>query len=260
MEKDGQRVTVVWNTNRRPLTAVVTAAASQAIVFDAVGRSSPLQAQDGVYRLYLSAGRDNTEPRDNNLVLVGGRPQIIVEQVGPGTRASTPPQVEEGAKFANGFSIANAQFLEYFNLRGGEKTFGLPISREFELRGVLTQVFQRQVMQLSSDGSVQTLNLLDPELMPYTRFNGSVLPGADPGMKSATPNPTDRDYADKIVRFIREQVVDTWQNRPVGFGSAFSSSVTCRDAFPAGGCQENLLPLYNLDVWGAPTSPPTVDP
>jgi hypothetical protein len=260
MERDGQRVTVVWNAERRPLVGVVSAAVDEATLLDAYGRSTSIKAENGAYHVYLSEARDNTEPRDPSLLLVGGRPWIIVEKVGNNARPSQPPKVEEGMRFENGFSVANAQFLEYFKLRGGKNSFGLPVTREFDLLGSPTQIYQRQVMQLAEDGSVHTLNLLDPELMPYTRFNGSVLPGPDDALKSQTPSANDKDYADKIVRFVKDRAPDTWQNQNVNFGRSFFSSVTCADAFPGGTCQEGLLPLFNLEVWGAPISPPAADP
>jgi hypothetical protein len=163
-------------------------------------------------------------------------------------------------RFETGFSIANAQFEEYFRLRGGKDTFGLPITREFDLMGSPTQIYQRQVMQLTEEGGVRTLNLLDNELMPYTRFNGSVLPGPDDGLKSQTPRAADQDYADKMIRFVRDKAPDSFQNRAVNFGRSFFDTVTCADAFPNDKCQEGLLPLYNLEVWGAPISAPAVDP
>src|SRR5207237_7839218 len=40
----------------------------------------------------------------------------------------------------------------------------------------------------------------------------------------------------------------------------FFSTVTCQDAYPDGNCPENLLPLLNLELWGAPISAPAYDP
>jgi hypothetical protein len=47
------------------------------------------------------------------------------------------------------------------------------VSRQFLLDGFQVQIFRRNIMQLQPDGGVQTLNLLDPGLMPYTQINGS---------------------------------------------------------------------------------------
>jgi hypothetical protein len=262
MEKDGERVTVVWNVERRPLVGVVTAASanSEATLMDAYGRSSSIRAENGLFRVYLSEGRGNTEHRDGSLMLVGGRPLIIVEKVGNNPRPSQPPGVEEGERFENGFSVANAQFLEYFKVRGGKNSFGLPITREFDLMGSPTQIYQRQVMQLTEDGGVRTLNLLDNDLMPYTNFNGSVLPGPDDALKAQTPSAAAPNYANAMVSFVRDKAPDSWQNRQVNFGKTVFNTVTCADAFPGQTCQEGLLPLLDLEVWGAPISGPAADP
>jgi hypothetical protein len=258
IERGGQRVTVIWNVSRRPLVGLVSAAASEAVLVDPHGRTSSITPQNGFYQVYLDAARANTEPRDNSLTMVGGRPRLIVEQASGG---SQPPGVADGVFFGeSGYSVANAKFAEYFERRGGKNTFGYPISREFDLLGSPTQIFQRQVMQLGPDGEVQTLNLLDPDLMPYTAINNSVFPGPDESLKAAAPSPADPAYADKIVQFVRERAPDTWDDQQVNFGQTVFNTVTCADAFPEGGCQESLLPLLNFEIWGAPISAPAADP
>jgi hypothetical protein len=260
VERERQRVTLVWNASTRPLLGLVSAAAGEAVLVDALGRTSQIRPQNGFYELYLAAARSNTEPRDHSLTLVGGAPWLIVEQTAA-SGAGRPPQVADGLFFAEtGFSAANAKFAEYYQRRGGKNTFGLPISRELDLLGAPTQLFQRQVIQIGPDGEVRTLNLLDPELMPYTIINNSVFPGADPNLKAAAPTPADPAYADRIVAFVREHAPDTWQGLPVNFGRTVFGTVTCADAFPNGDCQEGLLPLLNLEIWGAPISAPAADP
>ena len=85
------------------------------------------------------------------------------------------------------FRIDNDAFWDFFQHRGQVRTFGYPVSRVFQLDGFQVQIFQREVMQLQPDGGVQTLNLLDPGLMPYTRINGSTFPAPDPAVIAATP-------------------------------------------------------------------------
>jgi hypothetical protein len=86
-----------------------------------------------------------------------------------------------------GFRIDTDAFWNFFQQRGGVRTFGYPVSRTFTLDGFQVQIFQREVMQLQPDGGVQTLNLLDPGLMPYTSINGSTFPAPDPAVEAATP-------------------------------------------------------------------------
>ena len=137
------------------------------------------------------------------------------------------------------------------------RTFGYPVSRTFRLDGFQVQIFQRIVMQLPPDGSVATLNLLDHGLLPYTRINGSTFPAPDPALVSQTPPVSDPDYSTKIIDFTLANAPNTFDGLPVNFGTTFSTTVTPTDApnDPA-----SLLPLFNLQIWGAPTSPPAYDP
>jgi hypothetical protein len=139
------------------VTAVVQAASTEATLFTPSGGSSAIRAQGDELRVYLSGARSDTEPRDGTVRLVGGRPIILVEELGAGARASRPPRVEAGTRYSTGFSIASAQFQDYLNQNGGVENVGQPISREFDLLGSPTQIFQRRILQLSEDGSVRTL-------------------------------------------------------------------------------------------------------
>ena len=158
------------------------------------------------------------------------------------------------------FRIDNDAFWNFFQGRGGIPTFGFPVSRQFKLDGFQVQIFQRNIMQLQADGGVQTLNLLDPGLMPYTNINGSAFPAPDPSVVSATPTLSDPNYATDIITFTQQQAPDTFEGQPVNYFQTFSNTVSCADAFPNQDCQVNLLPGLNLQIWGAPTSKPTYDP
>ena len=98
-------------------------------------------------------------------------------------------------------------FWNYFQRRGGVRTFGYPTSRMMTLEGFLVQFFQRQVMQLRADGSVQLLNLLDPSILPYTKINGSTFPAYDQVLSSRGPSPSDPQYADKAIAFVHDQIL-----------------------------------------------------
>src|SRR5690349_21873485 len=82
------------------------------------------------------------------------------------------------------FRVDNDAFWDFFQHRGGVRTFGYPVSRTFKLDGFPVQIYQRVVMQLWPDGGVHTLNLLDQGLLPYTRINGSTFPATDPALIS----------------------------------------------------------------------------
>jgi hypothetical protein len=58
-----------------------------------------------------------------------------------------------GARFyaQTGFAVDDPQFLDYFDKRGGVRTFGYPVSREFTFLGFPAQIFQRAIMQKRPD-------------------------------------------------------------------------------------------------------------
>ncbi len=163
---------------------------------------------------------------------------------------------EEGPAFA----ISNQSFWDYYQKRGGVRTFGYPISRQFTLRGFPVQLFQRGALQLNPDGSVSTMNLLDNGLMPYTSFNSSVVPAPQQQLMELAPSPADPDYASKAIAFVRANAPDEWEGLHVNFTRTFMSSVRYEDAFPDGSGAPSLLPLLNLELWGLPTSLPARDP
>jgi hypothetical protein len=155
------------------------------------------------------------------------------------------------------FRIDNDAFWDFFQHRGNVRTFGYPVSRTFKLDGFQVQIFQRLVMQLQADGSVQTLNLLDQGLMPYTRINGSTFPAPDPAVITATPPVSSPTYATDIQTFVQQQAPNTYDGQPVNFGTTFNNTVTSADAPDA---DPALLPGFNLQIWGAPTSAPAYEP
>src|SRR5205823_14364306 len=54
----------------------------------------------------------------------------------------------------------------------------------------------------------------------------------------------------------------TFVGEPVNFSKTFFGSVTARDVYPDGVPDggDNLLPYFNLEIWGLPTSRPAHDP
>ena len=143
-----------------------------------------------------------------------------------------------------GYRIDNDAFYDYFNRRGGIQSFGYPVSRTFRLQGFTVQFFQRAVMQLAPDGSARLLNLLDPGLLNYTTFNNAVVPAHDPALVAKAPAPGSPSYATGILDYVRQNAPDTWNGKPVSFGSTFFS----------------LPNDAALELWGVPTSQPAYDP
>lgn len=188
------------------------------------------------------------------LALLAG--SLLTGQVGGAAAQSA----DERFFSQTGYRVDTDPFWTFFQGRGGVRTFGYPVSRTFKLDGFQVQIFQRIVMQLQPDNSVATLNLLDPGLMPYTNINGSTFPAPDPSIVGQTPPVSDSDYATKIIQFTQANAPDVVDGNAVNFYQTFTSTVTYDIAFPNGDGPESLVPLLNLQIWGAPTSQPAVDP
>jgi len=175
-----------------------------------------------------------------------------------------PSPVPNDARFfqQTGYRIGEDAFWDYFRVRGGLRSFGYPVSNVFVLFGMKVQIFQRQIMQLRPDGGVQTMNILDEGLLPYTRMNGSTFPAPDPNVINQSPKPDAPDYHAKMLEFVRALAPDTWDGEPVNFGKTFLGTVRPEDAYPNGVPDggDALVPYFNLEIWGLPTSTPMHDP
>ncbi|MCL4544114.1 MAG: YncE family protein [Chloroflexi bacterium] len=155
-----------------------------------------------------------------------------------------------------GFRIDNDTIWTYFQRRGGVASFGFPTSRTFLFQGFTVQFFQRRVVQLDHRGSPHLLNLLDPPFLPYTSFNGSTFPSVDSSLLSTAPAPTDQPA---VLAWVQQHAPDDVNGIPVDFLYRFEDTVSPHSAFPTGG-ELFLLPGFDLELWGIPTSQPLVDP
>ena len=173
---------------------------------------------------------------------------------------STPAPRDVRYFDATGFRIDNDVFWDYFNKRGGIRTFGYPVSRTFTFLGTTVQFYQRAIMQIGPSGNAQTMNVLDSGLMPYTKINGSTYPAPDQALAGAAPVPGTEGYDVRIQEFVRNNAPDNFEGLRTNFYQAFQNTVTLGDAYPQGGGNPALLPLLNLELWGAPTSRPQRDP
>ena len=185
---------------------------------------------------------------------------VALLSIVPAASAGVGAQQADPRFFAEtGFRISNDQFWDYFQKRGGVRTFGFPASRDVTLQGFVVQFFQRGIMQAGPNG-VQTLNLLDEGLLPYTTINGSTFPAEDPAVVAAAPKADSPDYATTVVAYLKQYAPDTFEGESTGFYQTFSKTVTLAAAFPDGGGNADLLPLLNMEVWGVPLSKPQRDP
>ncbi len=179
----------------------------------------------------------------------------------PAATATPNPSTPHDNRFFSqtGFRIDNDTFWNYFNARGGLATFGYPTSRTFQFLGFTTQFFQRRIMQLGPDGNARLLNLFDQGLFPFTNINGSSFPAPDPAVIGAAPAPGSPGYSTAILSFIQQNAPNVFNGRPVNFYNTFAAQVPLAAAFPSGG-DTTLLPGFDLEMWGAVTSRPAVDP
>jgi hypothetical protein len=246
IDQGRRRTTVVWATQPRATPARLGPSGTSAVAYDKYGVQRALPLPEGpYYDLPLPPATANTAANASDFI-IGGDPVIVVED-GVGEAI----QVSATARYfpITGHRVEGKR-LDYFDRRGGLNTFGYPVSRPFRLLGHNVQLFQRQAMEERADGSIGTLNVLDGEFLPYTRFNGAVIPAIDAALTTAAPRPSD---AAATLAFVRA-------NAPEQFGHAFDATVTFETAFPDGRGNRALLAGLNLELWGVPTSRPTPDP
>jgi hypothetical protein len=140
-----------------------------------------------------------------------------------------------------GYRIDDDTIWAFFQQYGGIETFGYPTSRMMTFLGCPVQMFQRQIIQVCQGQGAALINMLDPEIFPYTMVNGSTFPGPDENLKNNTPQVGSPTYGVDILNFVNQWVPDTFAGQPVNFLQHFNST---------GG----------LVIWGAPISQPAPDP
>lgn len=169
----------------------------------------------------------------------------------------TPVTAPHDARYfpQTGFRIDDDAIWNYFQHRGGMAQFGYPVSRTFLFQGFPVQFFQRRIVQLDANHQPRLLNLLDA-LLPYTHFYGSDVPPVSSALGAGAPDPADQAA---VLRFDQSHAPDRVGKAPVDFGQTFFNAVPLNVAFPDGG-NASLLRGFDLEMWGIPTSAPTVDP
>jgi hypothetical protein len=213
------------------------------------GNGTPPTAVEA--RVFLSGGMPATPRVAASPSVSPGVPQSPVVTPIPLAQA---PHVPHDERYFNetGFRVDGDLVWDYFMGHGGAASFGPPISRSFTLLGCRTQFFQRQALQQCDERPPQPLNLLDPELFPYTHVNGSVFPGVDPILKEATPRVGTPEYAG-IIDFVLTHAPDTFDGHVVNFGQTFALG-------GVDSAQDGPKVMAGLEFWGAPISWPQYDP
>jgi hypothetical protein len=160
----------------------------------------------------------------------------------PAASLNAPAIVHDDRYFVQtGYRIDNEDVWSFFQQYGGINTFGYPTSRLMTFLGCPVQMFQRQIIQVCPGQGAALINMLDPEIFPYTHVNGSTFPAPDATIKNNTPQVGTPTYADDVNTFINANVPDTFNGAQVNFLQTFNA-------------------LGGLTIWGAPISMPAAEP
>jgi len=90
---------------------------------------------------------------------------------------NAPAVVHDDRYFSQtGYRIDNDQVWSFFQSYGAVSTFGYPTSRMITFLGCPVQFFQRQIIQVCPSQGPALINMLDPDIFPYTNVNGSQFP------------------------------------------------------------------------------------
>ena len=199
------------------------------------------QVAAGTYLVVLTGTNGATASASFSVTGPSGTPTPAVTPTA-GPTQTAPPITHDDRYFAQtGYRIDNDQIYNFFQTYGQVQTFGFPTSRTFNFLGCPVQFFQRQVIQNCPGAGAALINILDPDIFPYTRVNGSTFPAPDETMKANTPPVSDPNYSTNIISFINSNVPNTFSGQPVNFLNYFNNQGA-------------------LTIWGAPISQPAPDP
>lgn len=238
--------------NGNTISRHVNASASQFIFFSLGNNSSNVIAYGGTLSPFSA-------PPPTPTPTAGATGTATPGPTATPAPVATAPTVSHDTRYfaETHFRIDDDAIYAYFQARGNVQAFGFPVSRTFTFLGCPVQIFQRQVAQHCSGTGVQLMNVLDPEIFPYTRVNGSIFPAPDDTLKNATPHVSDPDYGTAIQQFVRANAPDQFMGQPVNFSTTFFSTVSAQQG---GTSDPNILGLMDLEIWGAPISQPAPDP
>ena len=199
MRRGADRVTVLWNASAAPLDVAVPSRVASAVVVDKYGNTRDVaRAADGALHLTLAPATNNTDARNEALVLVGGDPLIVVEPGAASSRDAFPrivdrcwgvpgafvpptPTPAEAWTAPTGYTVSGP-WLAFLRSHGDVDYLGYPRSPVVQDPldpSQCVQYFQRLVLEWHPENPpayrIQR-RLLTPELM-----------GADPGPPVPVP-------------------------------------------------------------------------
>jgi hypothetical protein len=208
----------------------------------------------GAYVVEATGQTSKLDVTANYTVIAGAAPVATAAPTAAPGAAATPvpapapagapaPAIAHDDRYfgQTGYRIDDDNVWAFYNQYGGLSTFGYPVSRMMSFLGCPVQMFQRQIIQVCPGSGAALINMLDPEIFPYTQVNGSTFPAADPTLKANTPPVSSPSYSADISSFVQTNVPDTFSGQPVNFQQTFNT-------------------LGGLTIWGAPISNPQPDP
>jgi hypothetical protein len=241
--KPGETVTLSFNG---PTVGTETADTNGQVTFTFTVPATVAAGQYGV----TATGQTSGFVVNSTYTLVAGATPVATAAVtttptpaaAPAPQPIAPPMTHDERWFSQtGYRIDDDGMWAFFQQYGGITTFGYPTSRIFTFLGCPVQMFQRQVIQNCPSQGVALINLLDPEIFPYTQVNGSTFPGPDQTIKNNTPPVSSPSYSSDIIAFINQVVPNSFNGQQVGFLEHFNT-------------------FGGLTIWGAPISSPSPDP
>jgi hypothetical protein len=241
--KPGETVTLSFNG---PTIGTETADTNGQVTFTFTVPATLAPGQYGV----TATGQTSGFVVNSTYTLVAGATPVATAAVtmtptpaaAPAPQPIAPPMTHDERWFSQtGYRIDDDGMWAFFQQYGGITTFGYPTSRIFTFLGCPVQMFQRQVIQNCPSQGVALINLLDPEIFPYTQVNGSTFPGPDQTIKNNTPPVSSPSYSSDIITFINQVVPNSFNGQQVGFLEHFNT-------------------FGGLTIWGAPISSPSPDP
>ncbi len=179
--------------------------------------------------------------------------QRLVQPPPPPVDPTTGPRLFP----ATGFAVANDAIWVYYHRRGGPRTFGSPISRLMRIGGAEVQLFERGMLQVGEGGAVTALNLLEPPFLTFQNLGDVLLPSVAEDLVANAPSPDQPDFGERAQEFVRVNSPQEFEGLNPQFYSAFLGTVRFSDAFFDGRGDPNLLPGFNLEIWGLPRSQPS---
>jgi hypothetical protein len=239
----------VWYNGASAGTATADTKGTAAVTFN-----MPTNINPGEYDMTATGGTSNRTVTVKYTLLAASatpaptaaptaQPTATPVPNAPAQPAPNAPAMAHDERYFSqtGYRIDDDQVWAFFQQYGGTSAFGFPVSRMMTFLGCPVQMFQRHIIQVCQGQGAALINLLDPEIFPYTQVNGSTFPGPDTTIKNNTPQVGSPTYATDIVNFVNSVVPDTFNGQPVNFLQTFNA-------------------LGGLTIWGAPISNPAPEP